>query len=82
MTESCLSLPAQPGTVNKKAPRQQTALTLAVDHGGRAAGCVRLLLESGAHPETVNEDGETPLYKGKQCVCVLKTLLDWDSVST
>ncbi|CAL8315552.1 unnamed protein product [Merluccius merluccius] len=61
--EDCLAilLTAQPGTINQRTVKDQSALHLAVSTSH--AGCVRLLLQRGADAELINKDRETPLYK-------------------
>lgn len=53
---------AQPGMVNKRTERSETALMLAVSK--EHLGCVQVLLENGADPDVPNKDKETPLYRG------------------
>ncbi|KAM7396057.1 hypothetical protein PAMA_007368 [Pampus argenteus] len=61
--DSCLRvlLAAQPGMVNKRTERGETALLVAVsrDH----LRCVQVLLDHGADADINNHDNETPLYK-------------------
>lgn len=52
----------QPGMINKRTQKDQTALLLAVSKGKE--DCVACLLEKGADPDIANKDKETPLYKG------------------
>ncbi|XP_056620673.1 ankyrin repeat and SOCS box protein 2 [Triplophysa dalaica] len=54
-------LKAQPGMVNQRTLKDQTALLLAVsrDH----LTCAESLLEKGADPDITNKERETPLYK-------------------
>nr|XP_055042092.1 ankyrin repeat and SOCS box protein 2 isoform X3 [Misgurnus anguillicaudatus] len=54
-------LKAQPGMVNQRTLKDQTALMLAVSRDHLA--CAEYLLEKGADPDIVNNDRETPLYK-------------------
>lgn len=55
-------LTAQPGVVNQRTLKDQTALMLAVSRDHLA--CAEYLLETGADPDITNKDRETPLYKG------------------
>lgn len=59
----CRLVSAQPGMINKRTERGESALLVAVskDH----LRCVEVLLENGADPNIPNYDRETPLYKGK-----------------
>ncbi|XP_059212080.1 ankyrin repeat and SOCS box protein 2 [Centropristis striata] len=61
--DTCLRvlLSAQPGMVNKRTERGETALLVAVSKV--QLRCVEVLLENGADPDTPNHDRETPLYK-------------------
>ncbi|XP_049613712.1 ankyrin repeat and SOCS box protein 2-like isoform X2 [Syngnathus scovelli] len=61
--EACLRvlLSAQPGMVNKRTQRGETALLVAVDR--EHLPCAQLLLENNADPDAANRDHETPLYK-------------------
>lgn len=52
----------QPGMINKRTLKDQTALLLAVARERQE--CVACLLEVGADPDIANKDKETPLYKG------------------
>ncbi|KAG7272603.1 hypothetical protein CRUP_033112, partial [Coryphaenoides rupestris] len=52
---------SQPGMVNKRTLKDQSALLLAVSTSH--AGCASLLLQAGADPELMNRERETPLYK-------------------
>uniref|UniRef100_A0A3Q3XC59 SOCS box domain-containing protein n=1 Tax=Mola mola TaxID=94237 RepID=A0A3Q3XC59_MOLML len=63
--DGCLRvlLSAQPGMVNKRTERGESALMVAV--GKEQLRCVQVLLESGADPDIPNYDRETPLYKGR-----------------
>ncbi|XP_053345159.1 ankyrin repeat and SOCS box protein 2-like isoform X2 [Clarias gariepinus] len=54
-------LRVQPGMINQRTPKDQTALLLAVSRGH--AECVAFLLDKGADPDIANKDKETPLYK-------------------
>ncbi|XP_074541235.1 ankyrin repeat and SOCS box protein 2 [Halichoeres trimaculatus] len=60
---SCLRvlLSAQPGMINKRTDRGDTALMIAVSKV--KPGCVQLLLERGADIDLGNFDKETPLYR-------------------
>lgn len=58
---SCLHQ-AQPGMINKRTLKEQTALLLAVGRGH--ARCVECLLDRGADPDIPNKEKETPLFKG------------------
>ncbi|KAI4899341.1 hypothetical protein NFI96_014593 [Prochilodus magdalenae] len=55
-------LRVQPGMINKRTLKDQTALLLAVSR--EKTSCVECLLERGADPDLVNQEKETPLYKG------------------
>ncbi|CAJ1077855.1 ankyrin repeat and SOCS box protein 2 isoform X1 [Xyrichtys novacula] len=61
--DTCLKvlLSAQPGMINKRAARGETALLVAV--GKNHVPCVQILLEYGADVDIPNYDRETPLYK-------------------
>ncbi|KAF4071152.1 hypothetical protein AMELA_G00281770 [Ameiurus melas] len=54
-------LRVQPGMINKRTLKDQTALLLAVSKENEE--CVMCLLEKGADPDIANNDRETPLYK-------------------
>ncbi|XP_041950400.1 ankyrin repeat and SOCS box protein 2-like isoform X2 [Alosa sapidissima] len=54
-------LGAQPGMLNKRTLKEQTALMLAVERG--FSRCMECLLERGADPDIQNKDKETPLFK-------------------
>ncbi|XP_051500706.1 ankyrin repeat and SOCS box protein 2-like isoform X2 [Myxocyprinus asiaticus] len=54
-------LRAQPGMINQRTLKEQTALMLAVARNHLA--CVEILLEKGADPDIANKDKETPLYR-------------------
>ncbi|XP_037393608.1 ankyrin repeat and SOCS box protein 2-like isoform X4 [Pygocentrus nattereri] len=61
--DQCLKvlLRVQPGMINKRTLKDQTALLLAVSKD--KTDCVECLLEKGADPDLANQDKETPLYK-------------------
>lgn len=61
--ETCLRmlLSAQPGMINKRTERGETALLVAVSR--EHLECVEMLLGRGADPDIPNYDKETPLYK-------------------
>ncbi|KAF7654241.1 hypothetical protein LDENG_00072490 [Lucifuga dentata] len=61
--DACLQvlLAAQPGMINKRTERGESALLLAVSK--EHLRCVHVLLENGADHELMNYDRETPLYK-------------------
>ncbi|KAI5615153.1 ankyrin repeat and SOCS box protein 2 isoform X2 [Silurus asotus] len=61
--EQCIKalLKVQPGMINKRTLKDQTALLLAVSR--QHEGCVSCLLERGADPDIANINKETPLYK-------------------
>ncbi|XP_058234658.1 ankyrin repeat and SOCS box protein 2 isoform X1 [Hemibagrus wyckioides] len=61
--EQCIKalLRVQPGMINKRTLKDQTALLLAVAR--EKQDCVACLLEKGADPDIPNKDKETPLYK-------------------
>lgn len=48
--------------INKRTPKDETALLLAVSKEQKE--CVACLLEKSADPDIANKDKETPLYKG------------------
>ncbi|XP_051954641.1 ankyrin repeat and SOCS box protein 2 isoform X2 [Xyrauchen texanus] len=54
-------LKAQPGMINQRTLKEQTALMLAVTRDHLA--CVESLLEKGADLDITNNDNETPLYR-------------------
>ncbi|KAL2082021.1 hypothetical protein ACEWY4_021839 [Coilia grayii] len=54
-------LGVQPGMINKRTKKDQTALLLAVSR--EYPRCVECLLERGADPDIPNKDKETPLFK-------------------
>ncbi|XP_043074551.1 ankyrin repeat and SOCS box protein 2 isoform X2 [Puntigrus tetrazona] len=54
-------LRAQPGIINQRTLKEQTALMLAVNREHLA--CVECLLEKGADPDIANKERETALYK-------------------
>uniref|UniRef100_A0A672PB76 Ankyrin repeat and SOCS box containing 2 n=1 Tax=Sinocyclocheilus grahami TaxID=75366 RepID=A0A672PB76_SINGR len=54
-------LRAQPGMINQRTLKEQTALMIAVTREHLA--CVERLLEKGADPDIANKEKETPLYK-------------------
>ncbi|XP_016384858.1 ankyrin repeat and SOCS box protein 2-like isoform X1 [Sinocyclocheilus rhinocerous] len=54
-------LRAQPGMINQRTLKEQTALMIAVTREHLA--CVERLLEKGADPDIANKERETPLYK-------------------
>uniref|UniRef100_A0A3B3RYE3 Uncharacterized protein n=1 Tax=Paramormyrops kingsleyae TaxID=1676925 RepID=A0A3B3RYE3_9TELE len=49
--------------INKRTPREQTPLFLAVSRD--KLSCARHLLENGADPDLANKDRETPLFKAQ-----------------
>uniref|UniRef100_A0A3Q0SZF9 Ankyrin repeat and SOCS box containing 2 n=1 Tax=Amphilophus citrinellus TaxID=61819 RepID=A0A3Q0SZF9_AMPCI len=62
--ETCLRMllsAAQPGMINKRTERGETALLVAVSR--EHLECVEVLLGRGADPDIPNYDKETPLYK-------------------
>lgn len=61
--DTCLRmlLSAQPGMINKRAGRGESALLVAVSKD--QLRCAEVLLENGADPDMMNNDKETPLYK-------------------
>ncbi|MCJ8744007.1 hypothetical protein PDJAM_G00101320 [Pangasius djambal] len=61
--EQCIKalLRVQPGMINKRTLKDQTALLLAVSREN--VECVACLLEQGADPDIANKDKETPLFK-------------------
>ncbi|XP_028996664.1 ankyrin repeat and SOCS box protein 2-like isoform X2 [Betta splendens] len=54
-------LSAQPGMINKRTDRGESALLVAISKD--RLRCVQVLLANGADPEITNYDKETPLYK-------------------
>ncbi|XP_068198540.1 ankyrin repeat and SOCS box protein 2-like isoform X2 [Antennarius striatus] len=54
-------LSAQPGMINKRTERGETALLIAVSK--EQMRCVQVLLENGADRDIANYDKETPLYR-------------------
>ncbi|KAM3600595.1 uncharacterized protein V6R79_025588 [Siganus canaliculatus] len=60
--DACLRvlLSAQPGMINKRTERGETALLVAIHR--EHLPCVQVLLERGADPDITNYDRETPLY--------------------
>ena len=72
----CFCGAAQPGMINKKTERGETALMVAV--GQEQLQCLQVLLENGADPDISNHDKETPLYKGSNSVTCLYFL--WSPV--
>ncbi|XP_068427851.1 ankyrin repeat and SOCS box protein 2-like isoform X2 [Clinocottus analis] len=61
--DTCLQvlLSAQPGMINKRTKRGESALLIAVSKD--QLRCVQVLLEKGADPNIPNYDKETPLYR-------------------
>ncbi|XP_039981750.1 ankyrin repeat and SOCS box protein 2-like [Xiphias gladius] len=61
--DTCLRilLSAQPGMINKRTERGESALLVAVSKD--QLRCIQVLLENGADPDITNHDKETPLYK-------------------
>ncbi|XP_054474996.1 ankyrin repeat and SOCS box protein 2 [Anoplopoma fimbria] len=61
--ETCLQvlLSAQPGMINKRTERGETALLVAVSKD--QLQCVQVLLENGLDPNIPDYDKETPLYR-------------------
>ncbi|XP_071324026.1 ankyrin repeat and SOCS box protein 2-like isoform X2 [Trachinotus anak] len=61
--DTCLRvlLSAQPGMINKRTDRGESALLIAVSKD--QLPCVQVLLEKGADPDITNYDRETPLYR-------------------
>ncbi|XP_070782008.1 ankyrin repeat and SOCS box protein 2-like [Enoplosus armatus] len=61
--DTCLRvlLSAQPGMINKRTARGESALLVAVSK--EQLQCIQVLLESGADPDIPNYDRETTLYK-------------------
>lgn len=72
-------LRAQPGIVNQRTLKDQTALMLAVakDH----LACAEYLLEKGADPDITDKDRETPLYKAceKENMAMVAMLLKYST---
>ncbi|XP_026854845.2 ankyrin repeat and SOCS box protein 2 isoform X2 [Electrophorus electricus] len=66
----------QPGMINKRTLKDETALLLAVSREN--VRCVECLLESGADPDIANKDKETPLYKAceKENAAIVAMLLN------
>ncbi|XP_046877797.1 ankyrin repeat and SOCS box protein 2-like isoform X1 [Hypomesus transpacificus] len=69
-------LVAQPGMLNKRTLKDQTALILAV--GRDHVDCVEALLERGADTEVMNQNRETALYKAceRENAAIVATLLN------
>ena len=63
---------AQPGMINKRTERGETALLVAVSKD--QLRCVQVLLENGAEIEIPNYEKETPLYKGNNDKNVVSVL--------
>ncbi|KAM4632843.1 ankyrin repeat and SOCS box protein 2-like [Polymixia lowei] len=61
--EACLRvlLAAQPGMINCRTGKDETALLLAVSK--ERVGCISQLLDRQADPDLLSKDRETPLYK-------------------
>ncbi|KAI3364702.1 hypothetical protein L3Q82_011488 [Scortum barcoo] len=61
--DACLRilLSAQPGMINKRTERGESALLVAVSK--EKLSCIEVLLESGADIDIANYERETPLYK-------------------
>ncbi|XP_056219508.1 ankyrin repeat and SOCS box protein 2-like [Seriola aureovittata] len=61
--DTCLRvlLSAQPGMINKRTERGESALLVGVNKD--QLRCVQVLLEYGADPDITNYERETPLYK-------------------
>uniref|UniRef100_A0A8C4DW11 SOCS box domain-containing protein n=1 Tax=Dicentrarchus labrax TaxID=13489 RepID=A0A8C4DW11_DICLA len=61
--DTCLRvlLSAQPGMINKRTERGESALLVAISK--ERLQCIEVLLERGADPDIPNYDRETPLYK-------------------
>uniref|UniRef100_A0A8C1JWC8 Ankyrin repeat and SOCS box containing 2a, tandem duplicate 1 n=1 Tax=Cyprinus carpio TaxID=7962 RepID=A0A8C1JWC8_CYPCA len=76
-------LKAQPGMINQRTLKEQTALMIAVVNEHLA--CVECLLEKGADPDIINKDRETSLYKAceKENPAMVAMLLNYGaSVNT
>ncbi|XP_051511491.1 ankyrin repeat and SOCS box protein 2-like isoform X2 [Myxocyprinus asiaticus] len=73
-------LRAQPGMINQRTLKEQTALMLAVTRDHLA--CVESLLERGADPDITNQDKETPLYRAceKENPSMVAMLLNYGSL--
>ncbi|XP_074471690.1 ankyrin repeat and SOCS box protein 2-like isoform X2 [Sebastes fasciatus] len=69
-------LSAQPGMINKRTDRGETALLVAVKK--TRLRCVEVLLENRADPDTLNYNKETPLYKAceKGSAAIVAALLN------
>ncbi|XP_027003320.1 ankyrin repeat and SOCS box protein 2 isoform X2 [Tachysurus fulvidraco] len=80
--EQCIRalLRVQPGMINKRTPKDQTALLLAVTREKQE--CVACLLEKGADPDIANKDKETPLYKAceKENAAIVAMLLNHNAM--
>ncbi|XP_041660741.1 ankyrin repeat and SOCS box protein 2-like [Cheilinus undulatus] len=72
-------LSAQPGMINKRTERGETALIIAA--GRNHLACVELLLENGADVDATNNDRETPLYKAceKDSPAMVAALLNYNA---
>lgn len=62
ITVSLFLISAQPGMINKRTTRGETALLLAVS--SIQLRCIQVLLERGADADISSHERETPLYKG------------------
>ncbi|XP_042359543.1 ankyrin repeat and SOCS box protein 2-like isoform X2 [Plectropomus leopardus] len=76
--DTCLRvlLSGQPGMINKRADRGESALLVAISKD--QLRCVEVLLENGADPDIPNYDKETPLYKAceKSNAAIVAALLN------
>uniref|UniRef100_UPI0037E7E7EE ankyrin repeat and SOCS box protein 2-like n=1 Tax=Semicossyphus pulcher TaxID=241346 RepID=UPI0037E7E7EE len=79
--DTCLRvlLSAQPGMINKRTTRGETALLVAVSKD--QLRCVHVLLENGADIDIANYDRETPLYKAceRNSAAMVALLLNYDA---
>ncbi|XP_062858426.1 ankyrin repeat and SOCS box protein 2 isoform X2 [Trichomycterus rosablanca] len=79
--EQCIKalLRVQPGMINKRTLKDQTALLLAVSK--EYEDCVQCLLDKGADPDIANKDKETPLYKAceRENSAIVAMLLNHDA---
>uniref|UniRef100_A0A665X609 Ankyrin repeat and SOCS box containing 2a, tandem duplicate 1 n=1 Tax=Echeneis naucrates TaxID=173247 RepID=A0A665X609_ECHNA len=77
--DACLRmlLAAQPGMINKRTGRGESALLIAVSKD--QLPCLQVLLENGADPDITNYERETPLYRAceRNSAAMVATLLNY-----